>query len=372
MKTSSTLLIIATLLSLQAYAGADKGGNGGGGFCYSPDKCVTLAEAGLRIPADIPLFLVSQETEDAIRKILHSLPESEGLITKRISRALGDRDTFVPIQKDSDRKFRKITEDYKKLIKTYAPNLLTDAFELFAVSDQQKQITYLLPAFFNLTPTSQALILIHEANVRGFPSSVIPYAVQWDGFLYDFYSGKKPDVLPYFAVDYNLLEAQGHNGEDQSFLFKELNTYFSTKLGRSMKISDYCDNPTLGFDGDYFCQISRDKALAGNRNIDPHFAQLLYGANIKLWGSPEVPHALVDETAKIPEFKMPFVEADRVYSSRTCANASVGDELVGSYTDFHGGTELVLVRCKSSSSGADALVPDYFMFFDKISGIRTR
>ncbi len=337
-------------------------GNGGGGFCYAPGKCVTLAEAGLRIPVDIPLFMISEETEAEIRRILSMSPASASYIDKMTKRALGDRDTFISIQNEGKNAFRDVLDGYRKLIKTYAPNLPEDRFELYAVSDQNTEKTYLLPAFFELSPTRQALILIHEANVRGFSSSTIPYAVQLDGILYDFLTeSPMADKLSFYIADYNLREAQLGGGADLATwrlrdnltaeLFESLVFFFSNKIGRNLRISDFCDRPSIYFDT---CQVTRERALSGNRTFDPRFAQLFLDA--KITASKWSDHGAFPGDYQIKD--------------DVCNGVSSGD-LVFDFVTYHNGSgsHIVMVACEEKSG---KVIPTEVHFFDDFSGIKTK
>ncbi len=356
------LCFSALLSAMQAFA-ISRSGNGGGGFCYDNGKCVTLAEAGLRIPLEIPLFMISQETESEVKRILSFLPLSASSVQERTKIAVGERDTFVPVQKQSERKFRDIVDRYKEMIKTYAPNLPLDRFELFAVSDQNAPKTYLLPAFFDLNPTRQALVLIHEANVRGFSSAAVPYAIQYDGILYDYFTkSEKADSLTFSLIDYNRWVAQGGRDSLSSFqLFETLNSYFAAKIGRRMRVSDYCDESLMVKST---CFVSREKAFSGSRNIDPRFAQILYGAHIYvLTGLPFGVEGQYDLTPPASKYGL---------TNEVCKGVASGDQVLDYVTFKDGsGSHLVIISC---TERVGQIVPSVVQFFDPsdTGGFRTQ
>jgi hypothetical protein len=358
--------MVATLLSLQAYAGADKGGNGGGGFCYSAGKCVTLAEAGLRVPQDIPLFMISEEAEKEVRGIVGALPKNslfggfwgvdDNFEAKHlIDRALGGRDTFVSVDQSNIPAFENIIKEYKSLIQQYAPHLPAEKFSLFAVSDSQKEITYLLPQFFKLTPHQQALILIHESFVRAKGSKIMPLALRLDGLIYDcVHSDAKPDRLELFLAYYNWY-AQANRLTTHSYqLFRDLVTILSDKAGRPLLAMDLSPSWISG----QVSEVGREEALAGNKNLDPRFAKIFYGAKFKVFDRTD----LLDGDGPASDF---FIDP-KVCPGKTAATEN--EVLVNlSLGTKNGGTRTVLLQCDHETGTKPVSV----RYITDIEGIHT-
>lgn len=270
-------LMMGLLFATNLFASGERGGNGGGGFCYDNGKCVTLAEAGLRIPrGEINLFMLSEEVEAEIKRIVAILPLSEANKRGLVKNAIGERNTFMPIEQSDVKKYKKVLKSYQQLIRQYAPRLPSDEFVLYAVSEQQSSRTYLLPTFFDLGLQQQALLLLHEANVRNRPSGVITTAIQWDGMVDDFLNHPEVASPVSFMVTHHELN---FTNDDDFDLFKNLNSYFSKEIGRPMRLSDYCDSePTWP----EFCGVSREAAFRGQKNIDPQFAKLFYEMSLRI------------------------------------------------------------------------------------------
>lgn len=267
-----SFLMMGLLFTTTLFAAGERGGNGGGGFCYDNGKCVTLAEAGLRIPrGEINLFMISEEIEVEIKRIVSILPLSQVQKKALVKNAVGERNTFMPIEQSDAKKYKKILKSYQQLIRQYAPRLPSDEFVLYAVSEQEASRTYLLPSFFDLGLQQQALLLLHEANVRNRPSGVITTAIQWDGMVDDFLHHPDEASTVNFLVTHH--ELNFSESDDDFELFRNLNTYFSKEIGRPMRLSDYCDYEPLWPN---FCGVSREAAFKGQKNINSQFAKLFY------------------------------------------------------------------------------------------------
>lgn len=183
------ILTILIMSGVQAYAGND--GGGGGVICITSEKCITLAEAGLRIKADgaSPAApqrpALSLEVVKEVEAIINALP-----LHFEVRSAL-EKITNVPVtayravEYIDDKNFKKIKEEYYKILSEN--NFPSSDLEIAAVSDFET--TYLLPEFYKLSLRSQALTTIHEAVVRKTGS--VLKALELDGYIVDALNGKQ-------------------------------------------------------------------------------------------------------------------------------------------------------------------------------------
>jgi hypothetical protein len=171
-------LVLCLFASHLAFA-VEKEGGGGGGFCVN-STCVTLAEAGFRLKEksfDKPV--ISHETFVEYEKIIEAIPITP--VFKNILRdnTVGTMETYKVVTEYDDKAFEKYKQEYLKVLKDN--DFPSDNFELFAVSDRSN--TYLLPAFYKLSPKSQALLLFHEGVVR--KKGNVNLALRLDGGILD-------------------------------------------------------------------------------------------------------------------------------------------------------------------------------------------
>lgn len=173
------LMLLAISLSVPSFAGVD--GNGGGGVNQN-GVYKTFYSAGV---------YVSPEEETAI-------PGAE-LYTKTILSIAGQNVSTskllaagLPI---ANRKFYKILENkmepevMNRLLSEYARivNQPVANLAIFAITDINYGVTYLLPSFYKLSETEQAAILFHEAywilNPRASYSNVVAAESSFQKFV---------------------------------------------------------------------------------------------------------------------------------------------------------------------------------------------
>ncbi|MES2770340.1 MAG: hypothetical protein V4596_14450 [Bdellovibrionota bacterium] len=187
------ILIVVSMFAIHAQAnlGAD-GGGGGGVFCLTKDKCVTLAEAGLRIKQDVAPksvaappanfeFVITQDVLNEVDAILKTINKNSKYRFK-VGLANLDLDTgldsemnkrYKVVEAYDGVKYKRIISDYNKILKEEGYD---QSFSIGAVSD--RDTTYLLPDYFKLNSRSKALLLIHENLVRAVLSSTLEYAME--------------------------------------------------------------------------------------------------------------------------------------------------------------------------------------------------
>jgi hypothetical protein len=324
---------------------------------------MTLAEAGLRLPREnAPYFMLPSGIEPEVKAILASLPYATAdWVKAEAKRIMGGRDTFVPVEKSDTSKYSNVVKFYEKLLATYAPNLSGKSFALYAVSANDVPQTFLLPEFFNLNNTQQAFILIHEANVRGRPNSVVPFALRLDGIIYDFFThSANADALEYYIALKDLTQAMGKRDPDAGYhLFEWIVREFGKKAGRRLRHSDFCEEKLTAISGP--CVVSREKAEVGNA-IDSRFASMLWGATIH----PAKDSGILDDPSRsfVPAYYYNL-------SADVCSGLEAAtDDFVYDFVDFANGSgsHLVAISCQFVSG---MVQPVRVQFFSQVSGIRT-
>lgn len=182
----SSLALLACLAVSPVFAGGESGG-GGGGICYNTGKCVTLAQAGLRLSS--PQEQMKQEFDDKVVEYM-------GKISKKLSRdglsnitkdVWGTDQTFVYVSEQDSAKFEEFKKDYVSILSQNGFDV--SKLNLFAVSSART--TYILPAFASLDTQGKSLILIHEAAMREVGPKNLSSILEFDGILIDYLSGKK-------------------------------------------------------------------------------------------------------------------------------------------------------------------------------------
>lgn len=194
MKFTKTLgmLALATTLSFAAMAGNE--GGGGGGLCLENGPCKTLAETGFRIAPDLPEFEIDDHTLIALNEILKEMPRyfsvSQGTV-------IGNKGDIVSLQIEDSTKVNVFVEEYKQLIRKQSPNFDFSNFELLAFTLKGK--TYLVLDKFQRMPDpkSRAILLMHEAYIRVYKSSV-ENALRMDGQVLDYVQAKRDKALSNF------------------------------------------------------------------------------------------------------------------------------------------------------------------------------
>lgn len=173
--------------------GGSDAGNGGGVICVA-GVCKTLVEAGLRLspefngvwlPSDSHYSLVEQRINNRV-----ALPQPTK--TQLLSRVFGRSDHFRSVNVIDPSKLEAIKELYKKVALDSGFTFDPTKFTIVAFSSDntvqappppeppQEPMTYLLPEFFQLSPSQQAQILIHEGLYRGQPTGLLKPILQFE------------------------------------------------------------------------------------------------------------------------------------------------------------------------------------------------
>lgn len=180
MKTLSRSIAIMLLTMTFAHAGNE--GGGGGGIC-TPIKCLTLAEAGLRVDVQgTNQFSFTVEQVKDLEKVIDMLPVQ--FDKKEFRKKILGRSTHYVLAQESDiTKFAQFKKEYEDLLKgsAFALDSVT-GFELLAATAKNK--TFLLPGFDRLTTRGKSLIFIHEGLIRSYKATVLQ-ALAFDGHVLD-------------------------------------------------------------------------------------------------------------------------------------------------------------------------------------------
>jgi hypothetical protein len=253
------ILVILIMSGLQAYAGND--GGGGGIICFTSGKCITLAEAGLRVssnpsaleekgsafkiptPPEPPA--VSEEILREVRNIIRLLPATPvGMFWFSPYNFYAGK--YVRVNINNEKKFKKAKAEYAKILKSNG--FQQEGFTLAAFTGQEgygEMKTYLLPDFYRLNTHSQALILIHEAVVwktsdaRSKEFSPVKFALEFDALVLDILKGKSLDIN-YLTYMHETLEQSGWASR-YYFLSPLLRRAYQKSIveGQRYKLSDY-------------------------------------------------------------------------------------------------------------------------------------
>ena len=159
-------IVIASLIAINlSNIYANEKGNGGGGVKEN-GVYKTFYSAGVIIKSE-------PETEipgsDIYLKTIQSLVPSGDLSTRLITSALpmGDRSFYRILDNQMDKALMdRLLTEYTKV--TNRPN---NNLAIFAITDTNEQVTYLLPSFYLLSKTEQAAILFHEAYWIMYPNA---------------------------------------------------------------------------------------------------------------------------------------------------------------------------------------------------------
>lgn len=183
-KSLALLTCLTSFASFAVYDGAESGG-GGGGIC-NPQRCMTLAQAGLRVDANAADgYVIPSEVAAEVSRMVLSLPfdfPKEDLIT----RALAAPTVFTVVAEAQSRNYRRFKDEYLTILRQQGAS--TEGFELMAVSTlqnprrEQQAKTYLLPGFERLDVRGKALILLHEGLIRERHFTVAQ-ALHFDGLF---------------------------------------------------------------------------------------------------------------------------------------------------------------------------------------------
>lgn len=177
------LLFLCLITSSIALGAGGREGGGGGGVC-TDKRCLTLAQAGLRINTARTLgFRLEDEVVKSLMDLIDRLPwEFDRSELKKL--AAGGPDTFAVVSESDLEKFEKFKTEYMEILRDTD---FQEKVELLAVSSKGK--TYLLPGFEKLDSKGKALLLLHEMLIRDFKASVLQ-ALTFDGLLLDFTEGQ--------------------------------------------------------------------------------------------------------------------------------------------------------------------------------------
>lgn len=194
-------ILVGTFLST-AYAGIEVR-NGGGGV-YKGGQYMTFQTAG--IPVHMRELAISdlQPLELVIRVVQNSMLRTE---TKaNLSRHILPSVARHYYKADTDRLDPKvksdITAEYKKNM-----NVVAEDFVLYAVTDAKTQTTILMPEFFQLRPTEQAAMLLHESLWTYQEMQSYEQVVDAEMAFQDFSETQSPNVQQIWKLYRSLLTA---------------------------------------------------------------------------------------------------------------------------------------------------------------------
>ncbi len=274
MKTILTTILSATLLTpFISFAGeGTNSGGGGGGYCQSKG-CITFAQAALASNSLDSIFEIDDETREALKEISSQIPDY-GFYLYRA--AVGTPKNFKRITKIDKRLFRKVKADYLQVAR--AANLPSRGLEIFAISIKVdgEPITFLLPAYYRLTPFQKALKLIHEGVVR--QTNSYEKALMVDNFILKLRNGTLTDFEKLKL--YRILAMVSDNGVPfQSSVL----SYVESRLGRPLNILDHLTGG-LCYPGELI-DCPDQKVIRTSQGF-PEFWELFGHASVSSLGDP--------------------------------------------------------------------------------------
>ncbi len=339
MKNLVLTIIFASILTTNANAapGAE-GGGGGGVFCTSTNKCMTISEAGLRVKLDPILspkadqarapkapgaFVITNDVIQEVNAILNDLRKKTKLnwLDEKFLNLETDynskmNDIYKVVEAYDSEKFKKAKSDYQTILKYEGINW---EFSIAAVSDANN--TYLLPDYLKLNTRSKALTIIHENVVRKLISRIgrfeaVKFALQLDGVFLDVLEGKQTDPYTLVSMDETL---DGRN----KFYNSPMVRYVQSQLAKGKKIK-----------WDDLAVASMVSNFGNGINLsNERLAYDIYLSDAGLW------NILNSEgTRKIKSFPVVGIPADPVDLSLYCENTDDGYYFIGSH----------ILRCQKS------------------------
>lgn len=223
MKSTLKLLPMAllVLLPFSSFAGGNSGG-GGGGICLENKKCVTLAQAGLRIKeaAEDQNNLLTTELLSELESVINQLPPQLHIYADDV---IGKKNDIREVQIDNQKKLKSFIKEYQQILEENGDLSLAKYVELMAFTsreENQTKVTYLIREKFDaLDARGQALILIHEYLLRVRNLS-LKDALIFDGTVLDYLTAleenKRPDATGLIRISEKL-----HAGYINSYYFNE-------------------------------------------------------------------------------------------------------------------------------------------------------
>jgi hypothetical protein len=165
MKTAYFLLILITAVAHASSPGGDEKGNGGGGTIHN-GQVMTLGSAHLFVDPS-PLQERDIPGLDKVLAVVKGLPlfymMKDDFTNDLIP--FGAR-KYYKVQSVDPAALKTLQEKYAKLARTDI-----NSISIFAVTDTDKSVTYLMPSFYQLKLNEQAAILFHEARWLDVPWS---------------------------------------------------------------------------------------------------------------------------------------------------------------------------------------------------------
>lgn len=277
---------VPTFVGAQSRRGAESGG-GGGGVCTAT-RCMTLAQAGLRIDLEkTNEFRISDEVIAEIMTILKKLPVSfeytsdhQDFFRKTYT------STFVVVGEKETRAFRKFKQEYFSILAS--TEMDSRSFQLLAVSKDHK--TYILPGFELLDTRGKALLLIHEALIRDYGASVAQ-ALAFDGKLMDYLNAdeagnsEEHDTWPLVKSLANIDKISRYSSYRAPLPDFMINmNYLMIAVSQDdqpITINELCSDIRRLERGTFSCLIRMEKALELNR-LRPDFARTLGDKEVQI------------------------------------------------------------------------------------------
>ncbi|WP_413290873.1 hypothetical protein [Bdellovibrio sp. HCB337] len=178
------ILLFALFSCSWAYANDGHSVNNGGGVICIDGKCKTLVEAGIEIKPDFQgVWIPESHHLSGVQSLIEKAPLVWELREPVIMQVLGRVNQFRRATVVDPVKLEEIKRQYIEAADNAGFVLDPATFELVAFSSDntvQPALTYLLPKFFELSPTQQASILLHEGLYRGRPTADLKYVLQFE------------------------------------------------------------------------------------------------------------------------------------------------------------------------------------------------
>lgn len=369
MKLHVALAIALLTSSISAFAqnGAE-GGGGGGGVC-AKGKCMTLAELGVRVDSISSTYRIEPDVLVELVSIAKQIPVyGKEVYQAAIDQGSPESPLLIRVDKISSSSMRKIKSQYGNVLKRSGMSDQRENLSIFAASlcenvDHCRKVkTFLLPAFFQLSPRQQALILIHESVVRKTLNFLD--ALEVDRAILDLADPATSPVRPIAVLRRHFERGAGvyssedeYQARDEVALMQHALKLFEQRTGRTLELEDFVDPSDYSSIGDVqdsvfksMIEMSPERFLATTKTF-PEFKDIFgmaqgqlayhYAKSVGVGSDPKIDRALAKacSTASRPDSYV----AIPVY-----ANVPIG-EWKSNVATAHFGTSVAFVKCGPES-----------------------
>jgi len=211
-------------LAVANLAHADRVGNGGAGV-YEGEDYKTFASAGFFVE---PIYMDDQDLPELPK--LRSKIKEMGFNEQTRASLLSDlvptfnrRFLKVDASRFNRETYETIKEEYRKIFRDDRINIA-----IFAITDTEKKITYILPEFYQLNPIQRLTILFHETLWLMRPTAAYKEIALIDVYMQKYLTSPSTQTLFKFLSAFDQFINSSNESED--YLFSESRTNLNFNL----------------------------------------------------------------------------------------------------------------------------------------------